>query len=71
MAEKHCSFCGKPYSQTGALVAGPNGIYICDECIDLFSELVEENKSKTTENKKEAIKSTLTPKQLKNYLDNM
>lgn len=70
MAEKHCSFCGKPYSQTGALVAGPNGIYICDECIDLFSELVEENKSKTTENKKEAIKSTLTPKQLKNYLDN-
>ncbi len=55
MAEKHCSFCGKPYSQTGALVAGPNGIYICDECIDLFSELVEENKSKTTENKKKKL----------------
>ncbi len=70
MAEKHCSFCGKPYSQTGALVAGPNGIYICDECIDLFSDLVEENKSKATENKKESIKSTLTPKQLKSYLDN-
>ena len=28
MAEKHCSFCGKPYSQTGALVAGPNDIYM-------------------------------------------
>jgi len=70
MAEKHCSFCGKPYSQADALVAGPNGIYICDECIDLFSDLVEENRAKATERKKQSKKTPLTPKQLKSYLDN-
>ncbi|WP_144511020.1 ATP-dependent protease ATP-binding subunit ClpX [Bacillus sp. FJAT-22090] len=36
-----CSFCGKPQEQVRKLVAGP-GVYICDECIDLCSEIVEE-----------------------------
>lgn len=37
-----CSFCGKRQNQVRKLVSGPAGIYICDECISLCSELVEE-----------------------------
>ena len=36
-----CSFCGKPQEQVRKLVAGP-GVYICDECIELCTEIVEE-----------------------------
>ena len=37
----NCSFCGKPQEQVRKLVAGP-GVYICDECIELCSEIVVE-----------------------------
>ena len=36
-----CSFCGKAQEQVGKLVAGP-GVYICDECIELCNEIIEE-----------------------------
>ncbi|MDI6892196.1 MAG: ATP-dependent Clp protease ATP-binding subunit ClpX [Actinomycetota bacterium] len=36
-----CSFCGKPQRQVRKLIAGP-GVYICDECIDLCNEIIEE-----------------------------
>ena len=36
-----CSFCGKTQEQVRRLVAGP-GVYICDECIELCSEIIEE-----------------------------
>jgi ATP-dependent Clp protease ATP-binding subunit ClpX len=39
-----CSFCGKPQHQVRKLVAGP-GVYICDECIDLCNEIVEEEQA--------------------------
>ncbi|PNR93659.1 ATP-dependent Clp protease ATP-binding subunit ClpX [Petrotoga sp. 9PWA.NaAc.5.4] len=69
MPEKYCSFCGKPSSQAGALVAGPNGIYICDECIDLFGELVEENKNKADQEKQKSVKTLPTPQKIKSELD--
>jgi ATP-dependent Clp protease ATP-binding subunit ClpX len=37
-----CSFCGKPQEQVRKLLAGPNDVYICDECIELCYEIVEE-----------------------------
>ncbi|MEG0355810.1 MAG: ClpX C4-type zinc finger protein, partial [Lachnospiraceae bacterium] len=37
-----CSFCNKTQSQVRKLIAGPNGAYICDECIDVCSEIIEE-----------------------------
>ncbi len=43
-----CSFCGKSQKQVKKLIAGP-GIYICDECIDLCNEIIEEELSETTE----------------------
>ena len=36
-----CSFCGKPQGQVRRLIAGPN-VYICDDCIELCSEILEE-----------------------------
>src|SRR6056297_2162486 len=39
-----CSFCGKSQKQVKKLIAGP-GVYICDECIDLCNEIIEEELS--------------------------
>lgn len=37
-SEIHCAFCGKTPDQVNAMISGPNGIYICDECISLSAE---------------------------------
>jgi len=39
-----CSFCGKSQEQVKRLIAGPN-VYICDECIELCNEILEEELS--------------------------
>ena len=43
-----CSFCGKSQKQVKKLIAGP-GVYICDECIDLCNEIIEEEFAEHTE----------------------
>jgi ATP-dependent Clp protease ATP-binding subunit ClpX len=43
-----CSFCGKSQRQVKKLIAGP-GVYICDECIDLCNEIIEEELNETGE----------------------
>jgi ATP-dependent Clp protease ATP-binding subunit ClpX len=43
-----CSFCGKSQKQVKKLIAGP-GVYICDECIELCNEIIEEELSETSE----------------------
>ena len=47
-----CSFCGKSQKQVIKLIAGP-GVYICDECIELCVEIVEEEKIETLESTSE------------------
>ncbi len=42
-----CSFCGKNQSEVRKLIAGP-AVYICDECIQLCSEIIEEESEKDT-----------------------
>ena len=37
-----CSFCKKPQSQVRKLIAGPDGVFICDECVDVCAEIIEE-----------------------------
>ncbi len=61
-----CSFCGKSQKQVKKLIAGP-GVYICDECIDLCNEIIEEEFSSTSEE----ISFTELPKpaEIKVYLD--
>ena len=41
-----CSFCGKSQKQVKKLIAGP-GVYICDECIDLCNEIIEEERGES------------------------
>ncbi len=62
----YCSFCGKPEELTRRLVSGPNGVYICDECIEVCKEVIEEDsvKEETTEQVK-----LLKPAQIKAKLD--
>ncbi|HDF2638246.1 TPA: ATP-dependent Clp protease ATP-binding subunit ClpX [Staphylococcus aureus] len=60
-----CSFCGKDQDQVKKLVAG-SGVYICNECIDLCSEIVEEELAQNTS---EAITELPTPKEIMDHLN--
>ncbi|MBD7913003.1 MULTISPECIES: ATP-dependent Clp protease ATP-binding subunit ClpX [Clostridium] len=60
-----CSFCGKSQDQVKRLIAGP-GVYICDECIDLCSEIIADEFEETVEFDAKALPK---PQEIKNYLD--
>ena len=64
-AQLKCSFCGKTQDQVKKLVAGP-GVYICDECIELCNEIVEEE---LNENVSGEFKELPKPKDIKQILD--
>ncbi len=53
--EPRCSFCGKRYDQVNRLIAGPNGVYICDECIKKAYDLVTKDTRKTVHFKLEEL----------------
>src|SRR5210317_1667973 len=59
-----CSFCGKNQSEVRKLIAGP-AVYICDECIQLCSEIIEEESEKEAQDSD----SILPPKEIKTRLD--
>ena len=61
-----CSFCGKSQKQVKKLIAGP-GVYICDECIDLCNEIIEEEFSSTSE--EIDFTELAKPAEIKVYLD--
>jgi ATP-dependent Clp protease ATP-binding subunit ClpX len=61
-----CSFCGKGQKEVKKLIAGP-GVYICDECIDLCNDIIDEEKDRET-----SVKGTFKvpkPADIKTYLD--
>lgn len=68
-----CSFCGKSQDQVRKLIAGPNGAYICDECVDICAEIIDEE----LENDEAAGEvaepeeqiNLLKPEELKAFLD--
>ena len=43
--EQRCSFCGKEKNKTKKLIAGPDGIFICDECIELCNDMMAKTPS--------------------------
>ncbi len=68
-----CSFCGKSQDQVKKLIAGPE-VYICDECVELCNEILEEefleNKEEMTPQEEETAKNILhKPQDIKKYLD--
>jgi len=60
-----CSFCGKSQKQVKKLIAGP-GVYICDECIDLCNEIIEEELTEGSELRFEELP---TPIEIRTFLD--
>ena len=60
-----CSFCGKSQKQVKKLIAGP-GVYICDECIDLCNEIIEEELAGDSEVRFDELPR---PKQIHTFLD--
>ena len=62
----YCAFCGKPKELAQKLVAGPNGLYICDECLEICNGILEEENEALQTEEIELKK----PKQIKEELDN-
>ena len=64
-----CSFCGKPQEQVGRLISGPNGAFICDACVDICIEIIEEENDNSSEKSIQDEINLLKPEELKAFLD--
>ncbi len=63
-----CSFCNKTQDQVRKLIAGPTGVYICDECVDLCADIIEEEYEDEIEEGGPEI-NLLKPVEIKEFLD--
>ena len=66
-----CSFCGKTQDQVRKMIAGSNGVYICDDCIELCAEILEEELGDADNTKGIDFSgiNLLKPKEIKEFLD--
>lgn len=67
-----CSFCGKTDGQVRKMIAGPNGAFICDECVDICAEIIEEELLEEEEIEVEPETEEINlvkPEELKKFLD--
>ena len=70
MEKIRCSFCGKSQEQVRKLIAGPGGAYICDECVDICAEIIEEEfEDEPLQPKADFEINLQKPKKLKEFLD--
>ena len=63
-----CSFCNKTQDQVRKLIAGPAGVYICDECVDICADIIEEEYEDEPEVEEMEI-NLLKPVEIKKFLD--
>lgn len=64
-----CSFCGKSQEQVRKMVAGPSGIYICDECVEICNDIVTEELEEFEYDATDFDFNLLKPIEIKNFLD--
>ena len=64
-----CSFCGKTEDQVRKLIAGPDGAFICDECVEICAGIIEEEVYGDRNNVAEEEINLLKPKEIKEFLD--
>ncbi len=65
-----CSFCNKAQSQVRKLIAGPAGVYICDECVDICADILEEEfEDDAVDTVEQQEINLLKPKEIKSFLD--
>ncbi|MCH4191908.1 MAG: ATP-dependent Clp protease ATP-binding subunit ClpX [Butyrivibrio sp.] len=67
--EIRCSFCNKTQDQVKKLIAGPAGVYICDECVDICADIIEEEFEDEPEATEEKKINLLKPVEIKNFMD--
>ncbi len=63
-----CSFCNKTQDQVRKMIAGPGGVYICDECVDICADIIEEEYEDEPETEELEI-NLLKPAEIKSFLD--
>ncbi len=63
-----CSFCNKTQDQVRKMIAGPAGVYICDECVDICADIIEEEYEEEPEVEEMEI-NLLKPAEIKKFLD--
>ena len=63
-----CSFCNKTQDQVKKMIAGPGGVYICDECVDICADIIEEEYEDDPDTEEMEI-NLLKPVEIKNFLD--
>ena len=64
-----CSFCNKTQAQVGKMIAGPNGVYICDQCVDVCAEIIEEEMGYQGHDSEFEDINLLKPEEIKEFLD--
>ena len=64
-----CSFCNKSQAQVGKMIAGPNGVYICDQCVDVCTEIIEEEMGYQGHGSEFEDINLLKPEEIKDFLD--
>ena len=64
-----CSFCNKTQDQVRKLIAGPAGVYICDECVEICADIVEEEYEDEIEEEEEFTINLLKPVEINEFLD--
>ena len=65
-----CSFCNKTQGQVRKLIAGPAGVYICDECVDICADILEEELEDEEEEEAQRTEiNVLKPREIKSFLD--
>lgn len=64
-----CSFCGKTQEQARKLIAGPNGAYICDDCIDICAEIIDDEFAEMDDTREDLDITLYKPEEIKAFLD--
>ena len=68
-SDVRCSFCNKTQDQVRKLIAGPSGVYICDECVEICADIIEEEYEEEEEGIEDSEINLLKPVEIKAHLD--
>ena len=66
---QRCSFCRRTANQVDQLVAGPEGVFICDECVDICQQIIDEQRNPPTDEVEFHVEHMLSPRQILERLD--
>ena len=64
-----CSFCSKPQAQVKRLIAGPDRVFICDECVDLCQQIISEETTEDVERLDNPLEKGITPRYIYEKLE--